>query len=253
MKGYGGRILFVDCTTGAARIETLSEPTARAFLGGNGLAARILYDLVPAGIDARDPNAVISRLPTPTPRAGTFALRVAKVAAHRPFLDSTRCRCRPLSSAPGFTGRADRPAPAPYFFVDEHVGMKSSASVWGQSTREQDALARRGADADAIAIAGPAGGLRSRDGAYVKSEGCPTGASAPSGTERQASVSRARKTMCRSVALRRCWGDREPLRRAAAPHTVSRLSWRPHHALARSQLHLRREVFAEARAIVGES
>ena len=30
MKGYGGRILFVDCTTGAFRIEPLSEAVARA-------------------------------------------------------------------------------------------------------------------------------------------------------------------------------------------------------------------------------
>ena len=30
MHGYGGRILFVDCTTGASRIEPLAESTARA-------------------------------------------------------------------------------------------------------------------------------------------------------------------------------------------------------------------------------
>src|SRR5918995_2096566 len=60
MHGYGGRILFVDCTTGASRIEPLAESTARALLGGNGLAARILYDHVPAGVDAFDPaNAIV--------------------------------------------------------------------------------------------------------------------------------------------------------------------------------------------------
>src|SRR5207245_3190042 len=60
IKGYGGRILFVDCTTGASRVETLGETPARALLGGNGLAARLLYDHVPAGIDAFDPrNAVV--------------------------------------------------------------------------------------------------------------------------------------------------------------------------------------------------
>ena len=60
MKGYGGRLLFVDLTTGASRIESLAEDTARALLGGNGLAARLLYDQVPAGIDAFDaPNAVV--------------------------------------------------------------------------------------------------------------------------------------------------------------------------------------------------
>ena len=41
MKGYGGRILLVDCATGASRIEPLGETTARALLGGNGLAASV--------------------------------------------------------------------------------------------------------------------------------------------------------------------------------------------------------------------
>ena len=54
MKGYGGRVLNVDLTTGATRIEALDEGTARALLGGNGLAARLLYDRVPAGIDPFD-------------------------------------------------------------------------------------------------------------------------------------------------------------------------------------------------------
>ena len=60
MKGYGGRVLFLDCATGFSRIEPLVAATARALLGGNGLAARLLYDLVPAGVDAFDPaNAVV--------------------------------------------------------------------------------------------------------------------------------------------------------------------------------------------------
>ena len=39
MQGYGGRLLFVDCTTGTTRIEPLAEHTARArqILGKNAL------------------------------------------------------------------------------------------------------------------------------------------------------------------------------------------------------------------------
>ena len=48
MRGYGGRILFVDLTRGTSRIDSLAEDTARALLGGNGLAARLLFDHVPA-------------------------------------------------------------------------------------------------------------------------------------------------------------------------------------------------------------
>ena len=60
MHGYGGRILFIDVTRGTSRVEALGEDTARALLGGNGLAARLLLDHVPAGIDPYDAaNAVI--------------------------------------------------------------------------------------------------------------------------------------------------------------------------------------------------
>ena len=51
MKVYGGRILFIDVTRGTSRVEALGEETARALLGGHGLAARLLLDHVPAGTD----------------------------------------------------------------------------------------------------------------------------------------------------------------------------------------------------------
>jgi hypothetical protein len=34
MRGYGGRVLFVDVTTGASRVEPVSETMARGLLGG---------------------------------------------------------------------------------------------------------------------------------------------------------------------------------------------------------------------------
>jgi aldehyde:ferredoxin oxidoreductase len=55
MTGYGGRILRVDLGSGRSEIEPLDETTARALLGGNGLAARLLWDVVPAGTDPYDP------------------------------------------------------------------------------------------------------------------------------------------------------------------------------------------------------
>ncbi|PYM40706.1 MAG: hypothetical protein DME12_14495 [Candidatus Rokuibacteriota bacterium] len=53
MKGYGGRVLAVDLASGATRIESLAERTARRLLGGNGLAARLLYDRVPSAAASR--------------------------------------------------------------------------------------------------------------------------------------------------------------------------------------------------------
>src|SRR5262250_1531115 len=60
MRGYGGRILHIDVTTGRSRETPVSEAMAQSLLGGNGFAARLLWDGVPAGVDAYEPaNAVV--------------------------------------------------------------------------------------------------------------------------------------------------------------------------------------------------
>ena len=93
MKAYGGRILFVDCTTGRSRVEPLVETTARALLGGNGLAARVLHDHVPAGIDALDPRSAIVFAVGPitdtTVPGNSRALAAAKSPLTGLFFDST--------------------------------------------------------------------------------------------------------------------------------------------------------------------
>ena len=59
MKGYAGKITYVDLTSGKIWDEDIQESFARKFLGGNGFAARILYDLLPKGIDPLSPENVL--------------------------------------------------------------------------------------------------------------------------------------------------------------------------------------------------
>ena len=44
MKGYAGKILRVDLSKGLVETQALDEGLAKKFIGGSGLAARILYD-----------------------------------------------------------------------------------------------------------------------------------------------------------------------------------------------------------------
>ena len=166
MKGYGGRLLFVDLTRGASHVETLSEPTARALLGGNGLAARLLYDHVPAGVDAFDSrNAVVFAVGPVTDTTVPGNSR-ACVAAKSPltglFFDSTFGGRFPATlKRTGFdavliTGHAARPS---YLLVSESgAEIKPADDVWGRTTRDTvNALtAIEGADAaaagDALAV-----------------------------------------------------------------------------------------------------
>ena len=122
MKGYGGRILLVDCTTGSTRIEPLGDGTARALLGGNGLAARLLYDLVPAGVDPFDPASAIIFAVGPvtdtTVAGNSRACAVAKSPLTGLFFDSTFGGRFPATlKRTGFdavvlTGRAPAPSAA---------------------------------------------------------------------------------------------------------------------------------------------
>ncbi len=58
--GYTGKILRVDLSAGTIEVEALAEEMVRDLIGGNGIAARYLYDTVPAGTDPLSPeNALI--------------------------------------------------------------------------------------------------------------------------------------------------------------------------------------------------
>ncbi len=171
MKGYGGRILFVDLTRATSRIEPLSERAARQLLGGNGLAARLLYDHVPSGIDAFDPaNAVVfsvGPITDTTVPGNSRACVTSKSPLTGLFFDSTFGGRFPATlKRTGFdavviTGRAAAPA---YLLVTESgAELKAADGLWGQPTREavNAVLATEGSEADAMAI-GPAGERRVR-------------------------------------------------------------------------------------------
>lgn len=51
IKGYMGKILFVDLTHGECKEETLSEELCQDFMGGYGIGARILYERMKPKVD----------------------------------------------------------------------------------------------------------------------------------------------------------------------------------------------------------
>jgi aldehyde:ferredoxin oxidoreductase len=171
MRGYGGRVLFVDVGTGRCRVTDLDARTARSLLGGNGLAARLLHDTVPAGADPLGAdNAVVFAVGPVTDTTVPGNSR-ACVAAKSPltglFFDSTFGGRFPATlKRTGFdavvlTGRA--PSPVYVLVTESGAEVKPAAALWGKTTRDavHALAAMEGADADAIAI-GPAGERRVR-------------------------------------------------------------------------------------------
>jgi aldehyde:ferredoxin oxidoreductase len=83
MYGNNGRILKVNLSTGEVKEEIYDEATARLFLGGNGLAAKLIYDNVPFNADPLGPdNAVVFSVGplTDTPVWGTSRGHVASIS-----------------------------------------------------------------------------------------------------------------------------------------------------------------------------
>ena len=58
-KGYMGKILMVDLTTGAMQEETIADSVYEQVLSGAGLAARILFDRIPKDADPLGPDNIL--------------------------------------------------------------------------------------------------------------------------------------------------------------------------------------------------
>jgi aldehyde:ferredoxin oxidoreductase len=274
VKGYGGRLLFVDLTAGTTRIDALDEGTARALLGGNGLAARLLYDHVPAGIDAFDAeNAVVfgvGPITDTTVPGNSRACVATKSPLTGLFFDSTFGGRFPATlkrtgfDAVAITGRA--PAPCYLLVTETGATVKPAQALWGKTTREavQALIDAEGADVDAIAI-GPAGEHRVRFAAmahYWKNrEGVSgrggIGAVLGSKNLKAVVVRGARKTEVADAAALKALIDstREPLKTGTKALTTFGTPFLvgPINALGGlGAYNLRQETFAEARAVSGE-
>ena len=59
MNGYAGRILYIDLGRQRFSIQNFDQTFARKFLGGNGFAAKILYDALKPAVDPFSPDNVV--------------------------------------------------------------------------------------------------------------------------------------------------------------------------------------------------
>ena len=171
MFGYGGRILTVDVGSGAQQVEEFDAAFARAYLGGNGFAAKLCYDRIPPGIDAFNPRNLVIFATGPVTDSVVPGNNRNCVGGKSPlnglFFDSTfGGRFAGTQRHSGFdaiaiTGAALEPV---YLVVDEAgARLKPAADLWGKPTLQtaQAILDREGWDSDVVSI-GPAGERRVR-------------------------------------------------------------------------------------------
>lgn len=149
MYGWMGTILRVDLTSGKIEKEPLSEELGRNYLGGRGINVRILYNEVPAGLDAYDPE---NRLIFGTgPLTGTsLASGRLNITAKSPLSNILGCSNGGSHFSPElkfagydhvvFTGKADKPV---YLCINnDKVEIRDARHLWGETTDETERMIR---------------------------------------------------------------------------------------------------------------
>ena len=142
MHGYRGKILRVDLSNGSTSVTSLDEKLLRDFIGGAGLGARLLYDMIDAETDPLSPENPLLYLTGPL--CGTMAPTGSK---------SSFCSRSPKTGLFGystvgghmgadlkfagydgiiFTGTAEDPL---YLLIeDSDVEIRDAKHLWGKNT-----------------------------------------------------------------------------------------------------------------------
>ncbi len=165
--GYIGKMLFVDLTAGIVEDRELTAQLAQNFLGGYGLGAKILYEMMPAGTDPLGPDSVLGFIPGPAP--GTKALFSSRYTiVHKSPVTggwndaNSGGYFGPELKKAGYdavfiSGIADRPV---YLWInDGQAEIRDASHLWSKDTKETwTALQEEiGDDRIRVVTIGPAG------------------------------------------------------------------------------------------------
>jgi len=172
MNGFFQRILTIDLTNRTSREESVSEDITRDYLGGKGLATRLLLDKTPAKVDPFDPeNAfIIATGPaTDTPIYGSCRHGIFAKSPLTGFYGESYSGGKiavPMSrtgyDAVVVTGASDTPV---WLEVsDNEVKFHDASDLWGKETYETEDIVRDRTDAKrpGVMVIGPAGENRVR-------------------------------------------------------------------------------------------
>ncbi len=167
MKGIHGKLLDVDLNQGHTKEFPVSEQTFRRYLGGRGLGARLLYDLLPPKTDPLSPDNVLISLTGPL--TGSMAtgsskfVVVTKSPATHGWCDSySSGRIAVQLKKVGYDGMVirGRANHRCYLRIDEKgVDIREADHLWGRDSFETERMLRN-AEGDAplgVSSIGPAG------------------------------------------------------------------------------------------------
>jgi aldehyde:ferredoxin oxidoreductase len=147
LKGWNGRLLRVDLTKGKTKVQEYSEELAKKFVGGRGLAIKILWDELKPGIDPLSPENMLIFATGPysgfvMPNSGKMV-----VASKSPLTGGYGDGNLGTMASPNMrkcgldavvvTGKAKKPS---YLYVeDDKAEIRDATDLWGKDSYEAEA------------------------------------------------------------------------------------------------------------------
>jgi aldehyde:ferredoxin oxidoreductase len=186
MNGYNGTVLRVNLTEKKVTKEPLNLEEAQKFIGGRGLATKMLMDEIDPQVDALsvDNKLIFVTGPltgTPTPTGGRYM-----VVTKSPLTGTVAC-----SNSGGYWGaelkfagydaiilEGKSESPVYLNIIDGEVEIKDAASIWGKLVSETtDILEKAHGEKAKVATIGPAGEKLSKIAAVMNDRGRAAGRS----------------------------------------------------------------------------
>jgi aldehyde:ferredoxin oxidoreductase len=165
MNGWVGKTLVVDLTSGSITIEPLDMDVARQFLGGRGIGARLLWNLVGPEVEPLSPENVLIIATGPLTATGFQTSNRFSVSTKSPLtgtiLDANSGGSWGVRfKRSGFDlmiikGRADHPV---YLEIKPgKIAIEDATHLWGKNVPETSAALGHDKNKRNVMCIGPAG------------------------------------------------------------------------------------------------
>ena len=172
MQGVCGRLLEIDLSNGKTKDRTVSDDMVAKYMGGRGLGARLLFDMLPAKTRPLSPQNVLFFLTGPltgtkVPGSSKFVV-ITKSPLTGGWCDSYSSGRLPGELKKlGYDGliiRAKSNHPCYLKIDDSGVHIRAADSIWGKDSFETDRILKEieGDPSAGVTSIGPAGEKRCR-------------------------------------------------------------------------------------------
>jgi aldehyde:ferredoxin oxidoreductase len=149
-RGYMGKVLFVDLSTGELKDEVLDEKLCHDFIGGYGIGARIIYSRQRSGADPLGQDNIIGFMSSPLSGTPTVASSRFTVMAKSPLTGSwgdanSGGFFSPYLKFAGYDGvfvigMSEKPV---YLLIDSgKPKIKDATNLWGKDSFDTEDMLR---------------------------------------------------------------------------------------------------------------